>query len=110
LSGRRRDSAFDKIRLTGGEPLLRRELEKLVALLAAIPGIDDLALTTNGFHFRHKAEALREAGLRRVSFSIDSLDRDNFKRITGRDGLGKSWKASGWPASWAFIPSRSMPW
>jgi cyclic pyranopterin phosphate synthase len=78
-----------KIRLTGGEPLLRRELEKLVALIAVIPGIDDLALTTNGFHFRHKAEALREAGLRRVSFSIDSLDRDNFKRITGRDGLGE---------------------
>jgi cyclic pyranopterin phosphate synthase len=78
-----------KIRLTGGEPLLRRELEKLVALLACIPGVEDLALTTNGFHFQHKAEALREAGLRRVSFSIDSLDRDNFKKITGRDGLGE---------------------
>jgi cyclic pyranopterin phosphate synthase len=78
-----------KIRLTGGEPLLRRELEKLVALLAVVQGVEDLALTTNGFHFQHKAEALRQAGLRRVSFSIDSLDRDNFRKITGRDGLGE---------------------
>lgn len=78
---------IEKIRLTGGEPLLRRELERLVAMLAAIEGIRDLALTTNGFQFQAKAVALREAGLRRVSFSLDSLDRDNFKKITGRDGL-----------------------
>jgi len=76
-----------KIRLTGGEPLLRHDLEKLVAKIAALPGIEDLAMTTNGFLFREKARALRAAGLRRVSFSLDSLDRDNFKRITGRDGL-----------------------
>lgn len=76
-----------KIRLTGGEPLLRHDLEKLVAKLAALPGIEDLAMTTNGFLFSAKARALRAAGLRRVSFSLDSLDRDNFKRITGRDGL-----------------------
>jgi cyclic pyranopterin phosphate synthase len=76
-----------KIRLTGGEPLLRKDIEKLVARLAAIPGIDDLALTTNGFLFATKGEALREAGLRRVSFSMDSLDRDNFQKMTGRDGL-----------------------
>jgi cyclic pyranopterin phosphate synthase len=78
----------DKIRLTGGEPLLRQELEKLVAKLAAIEGVRDLAMTTNGFHFQQKAVALRDAGLRRVSFSLDSLDRANFQRITGRDGLG----------------------
>jgi cyclic pyranopterin phosphate synthase len=76
-----------KVRLTGGEPLLRRDLERLVARLAAIPGVEDLAMTTNGFLFRDKAQALRQAGLHRVSFSLDSLDRDNFKRITGRDGL-----------------------
>ena len=76
-----------KIRLTGGEPLLRRGVEELVARIAAIPGIEDLAMTTNGMLFPQKAHALREAGLRRVSFSLDSLDRDNFKRITGRDGL-----------------------
>jgi len=78
-----------KIRLTGGEPLLRQNVEQLVAQIAGIPGIEDLAMTTNGFLFPQKARALREAGLRRVSFSLDSLDRDNFKKITGRDGLSE---------------------
>ena len=77
----------DKIRLTGGEPLLRQELEKLVARLASLPGIRDLALTTNGFLFLTKGQALRDAGLGRVSFSLDSLDPQNFKKITGRDAL-----------------------
>ncbi len=75
-----------KIRLTGGEPLLRRDVPGLVAKLAALP-IDDLALTTNGFHFAESAEELRAAGLRRVSFSLDTLDRKNFKKFTGRDRL-----------------------
>ena len=78
---------IQKVRLTGGEPLLRRDLEVLVAKLAAIPGISDLAMTTNGFIFTQKAEALRAAGLKRVSFSLDSLDRANFQKITGRDAL-----------------------
>ncbi len=82
-----------KIRLTGGEPLLRRDIEHLVARLAAIPEVEDLALTTNGFHFEEKAQALRAAGLRRVSFSLDSLDRDNFKKITGRDSLAEVLKS-----------------
>ena len=78
---------IQKIRLTGGEPLLRQQLEKLVERLASIPGVADLAMTSNGFLFLQKGKALREAGLRRISFSLDSLDRDNFKKITGRDGL-----------------------
>jgi cyclic pyranopterin phosphate synthase len=78
---------IQKIRLTGGEPLLRHDVENLVARLAKIDGIEDLAMTTNGFLFLQKGRALREAGLRRVSFSLDSLDRNNFKKITGRDGL-----------------------
>ena len=78
-----------KIRLTGGEPLLRHDLEHLVARIAAIPGVEDLAMTTNGFLFREKGRALREAGLRRVSFSLDSLDRENFRKITGRDALAE---------------------
>ena len=78
-----------KIRLTGGEPLLRNSVEQLVGRIAAIPGVEDLAMTTNGFLFRDKARALRKAGLRRVSFSLDSLDRANFKKITGRDGLAE---------------------
>src|SRR6185436_9463470 len=80
---------IEKVRLTGGEPLLRQELEKLVARLSVIPGLRDLALTTNGFLFSQKGVALRDAGLRRVSFSMDSLDRANFRKITGRDGLGE---------------------
>ena len=78
-----------KLRLTGGEPLLRRAVPELVRQLSELEGLDDLALTTNGFHFDKHAEALRDAGLRRVTFSLDSLDRDNFKKLTGRDGLGE---------------------
>jgi cyclic pyranopterin phosphate synthase len=76
-----------KVRLTGGEPLLRHNLDRLVSMIAAIPGVEDLALTTNGFLFCEQAGALRAAGLRRVSFSLDSLDRDSFRKITGRDAL-----------------------
>lgn len=82
-----------KIRLTGGEPLLRHDVEELVARIARIPGVEDLAMTTNGFLFAQKARALRQAGLRRVSFSLDSLDRDNFRKITGRDGLNELLKS-----------------
>jgi cyclic pyranopterin phosphate synthase len=81
------DLGIHKLRLTGGEPLLRHEIERLVERLAQIPGVTDLALTTNGFLFLQKAQALRDAGLRRISFSLDSLDRENFRKITGRDGL-----------------------
>ncbi|MDX1952736.1 MAG: GTP 3',8-cyclase MoaA [Verrucomicrobiota bacterium] len=79
---------INKVRLTGGEPLLRRGLEDLIARISKLPGLDDLALTTNGFLFEEKGPALAEAGLRRISFSLDSLDRENFRKITGRDGLG----------------------
>jgi GTP 3',8-cyclase len=78
---------IQKVRLTGGEPLLRQNVEDLVARIARIPGITDLAMTSNGFLFPLKAQALRAAGLRRISFSLDSLSGDNFKKITGRAGL-----------------------
>ena len=78
---------IQKIRLTGGEPLLRHGVEELVGRVARIPGITDLAMTTNGFLFAQKARALRQAGLRRISFSLDSLDRENFRKLTGRDAL-----------------------
>src|SRR5689334_13802964 len=80
---------IDKVRLTGGEPLLRQSVEVLVAKVAAIPGLRDLAMTSNGFLFPRKGVALKEAGLKRVSFSLDSLDRENFQRMTGRDGLAE---------------------
>lgn len=71
-----------KVRLTGGEPLLRKDLPELVAMLAAIPGIEDIGLTTNGMFLEKKAEALRLAGLNRVNISLDSLREDRFRLIT----------------------------
>lgn len=72
-----------KIRLTGGEPLLRRGIEKLVNLLANIEGLEDLALTTNGALLAAQAKALKAAGLKRVTVSLDSLDPDTFHHING---------------------------
>ncbi len=80
---------ISKVRLTGGEPLLRQGVEILVSRIAAIPGVEDLAMTTNGFLFPKKGRALKEAGLKRISFSMDSLDRANFQRMTGRDALNE---------------------
>jgi GTP 3',8-cyclase len=74
----------DKIRLTGGEPLVRRNLEQLVASLARIPGLD-LTLTTNGSLLKQKAAALRNAGLRRVTVSLDGLDEAVFRRMNDVD-------------------------
>ena len=70
-----------KLRLTGGEPLLRRDLDKLVAMLAGIDGIDDIALTTNGALLAGKAQALAAAGLRRVTVGLDSLDDAGFMAL-----------------------------
>jgi cyclic pyranopterin phosphate synthase len=78
---------IDKIRLTGGEPLLRRDLPRLVALLARIPGIRDIGLTTNGLLLADHARALHEAGLRRINVSLDTLDPVRFREVTRRDGL-----------------------
>lgn len=72
-----------KVRLTGGEPLLRRGVEDLVSLLAAINGVEDLALTTNGVLLAHHAEGLKLAGLKRVTVSLDALDEEIFARMNG---------------------------
>jgi len=72
-----------RIRITGGEPLLRRELPALVASLASRPAIQDLALTTNGVLLKSRAAALREAGLHRITVSLDTLRRDRFRALTG---------------------------
>jgi cyclic pyranopterin phosphate synthase len=76
-----------KIRITGGEPLVRKGIVSLVEMLAAIPGIDDLAMTTNGTLLDEFAEPLKAAGLKRLNISLDSLDREKFKEITQRDEL-----------------------
>ena len=71
----------EKLRLTGGEPLLRRDLERLVEKLVQIEGIRDVALTTNGALLAKKAQSLADAGLRRVTVSLDSLDNDTFQAV-----------------------------
>ncbi|HEX5694587.1 MAG TPA: GTP 3',8-cyclase MoaA [Arenimonas sp.] len=75
-----------KLRLTGGEPLLRKDLPELVARLARVPGITDLALTTNGALLAGQARALREAGLHRLTVSLDALDPVLFRELTGGRG------------------------
>ena len=73
----------NKVRLTGGEPLVRQNLENLIAMLAEIDGIEDLTLTTNGYLLARKAAALKAAGLQRITVSLDSLDDEVFKRMNG---------------------------
>jgi cyclic pyranopterin phosphate synthase len=76
-----------KLRITGGEPLVRRDLPELIRKLIAIPGIRDIALTTNGVLLEQQAVALREAGLQRLNIHLDTLDREKFRQITRRDDL-----------------------
>ncbi len=78
---------IEDVRLTGGEPLVRRQFPRLVAMLAAIDGLRDLSLTTNGYLLERDAAALLHAGVQRVNVSIDSLQRDRFFQITRRDAL-----------------------
>jgi cyclic pyranopterin phosphate synthase len=77
----------DKVRLTGGEPLVRHDLTVLVRLLARIEGVRDIAMTTNGILLAEQAQALKDAGLKRLNISLDSLDRETFFKISRREGL-----------------------
>jgi len=72
----------DKIRITGGEPLVRRNIVKLLSDIAALDGLSELTLTTNGSQLPRLADAIRAAGVRRLNISLDSLDRDLFRRLT----------------------------
>jgi cyclic pyranopterin phosphate synthase len=78
-----------RLRLTGGEPLVRAELPRLVEMLAGLPDIDDIALTTNGILLTEQAEALRAAGLERLNISLDTLREDVFQKISRREGLDR---------------------
>ena len=78
---------IDKVRLTGGEPLLRRDLPRLVRMLCDVPGIKDVGLTTNGILLAEQAQPLFDAGLRRINVSLDTLDPGRFRELTRRDGL-----------------------
>ena len=78
------------IRLTGGEPLVRRQLDRLIAMLSRIEGLADLSLTTNGILLGEQAWGLRQAGLKRINISLDTLDEKVFQRISRRSGLEKT--------------------
>ena len=98
---------IEQIRLTGGEPLVRRDVPDLVRQLRQIEGLRSLSLTTNGILLKQQAGALAEAGLNRINVSLDSLVREKFAQLTRRDQLGRVLEgleeAGGFPrglASW----------
>src|SRR5262245_34739839 len=78
---------IDKIRLTGGEPLMRRDLPRLVRMLSRVEGIRDIGLTTNGVLLADTAQAFYDAGLRRINISLDTLNPERFRQLARRDGL-----------------------
>jgi cyclic pyranopterin phosphate synthase len=81
------EMGVNKVRLTGGEPLVRHDLSVLVSMLAQVPGVRDIAMTTNGMLLAQQASALRKAGLRRLNISLDSLNPETFFKISRREGL-----------------------
>ena len=100
----------NKLRLTGGEPLVRAHLPDLISRLAAIPGINDLALTTNGILLTDQARLLKEAGLQRINISLDTLSAETFQRITRRSGLEHmaaevNLELTNLSASWLPVPA-----
>ncbi|HWP29285.1 MAG TPA: GTP 3',8-cyclase MoaA [Chloroflexota bacterium] len=105
-----------KIRLTGGEPLVRRDLERLVAMLAALDGLEDLTLTTNGSLLAQKARALKDAGLRRITVSLDSLDDAVFRAMNDvnfpvarvLEGIEEARRVGLWPIKINMVVKRGV--
>ncbi|MCG6880700.1 MAG: GTP 3',8-cyclase MoaA [Deltaproteobacteria bacterium] len=95
---------FNKVRLTGGEPLVRRGIHELVQRLSGIPEIDDLAMTTNGVYLDQTAERLFHAGLKRINISLDTLNPVKFYRITRTDKFNTVWKSISTAESTGFAP------
>lgn len=81
------DLGVSKVRLTGGEPSVRRDLPEIIARTAAVPGVDKVCITTNGWNLDRQISGWRDAGLTNLNVSIDSFDREGFRRITGHDRL-----------------------
>ncbi len=96
----------DKVRLTGGEPLMRKELHKLTRMLVALPGIKDVGLTTNGILLKEHAAELYDAGLRRLNVSLDTLDPTRFRRLTRATDSTRFSPDSKKPGASASTPSR----
>ena len=83
------DSGIKKIRLTGGEPLIRKDLDKFIKMISDYAPNIDLALTTNGYYLENSAKLLKEAGLKRVNISLDSLKKETYQKIAQKDVLDK---------------------
>jgi GTP 3',8-cyclase len=97
-------AGMTKIRVTGGEPLVRLGVESFLASLKALPGLQEICLTTNGVLLAEKAAALWRAGLRRLNISLDSLRPERYARITGRDQLAQVWEGIHTAAAMGFAP------
>ena len=80
----------NSLRVTGGEPMMRRDVESLIERLAQIHGVDDLAMTTNAHFLRGRAEGLKQAGLKRITISLDSMTPERFALLTGRNELTRT--------------------
>ena len=93
-----------KIRLTGGEPLVRRGVQEFIPMLAALEGLEDVSITTNGVFLKENLEMLKTAGIKRLNISIDSLDREKFKRITRFDYFNKVWEGIETARDMGFCP------
>ncbi len=108
------EMGLHKVRITGGEPLVRRDVVELVRMLAGVAGIDDLSMTTNGTLLAPVARQLKEAGLHRVNVSLDTVEREGFAALTGRDllhdvfsGIEAALEAGLWPVKLNCVVKRS---
>jgi cyclic pyranopterin phosphate synthase len=95
---------IDKVRITGGEPLVRHHIEQLIARIAWIPGLRDLCMTTNGYVLAEKIDLLKRAGLRRVTVSLDTLNADKFEAITGKNYFPRVLEGIDAAVTAGFIP------
>lgn len=86
------DLGIEKIRLTGGEPLVRKGIYEFIPRLAALPGLKDISLTTNGIFLKDNIEKIRSSGIKRINVSLDTLRRDRYEKITGYDGFQQVWE------------------
>lgn len=98
------ETGIRKIRVTGGEPLIRLGVENFLAALGALPGLEEICLTSNGVLLAEKAASLWQAGVRRLNISLDSLQPDRFARITGQDRLSQVWEGLQTATALGFQP------
>lgn len=94
----------NKLRITGGEPLVRKGIDSLLPRLANLPGLKDLSLTTNGIYLKKHLQQIKSAGITRINISLDTLNPQTYERITGFDGFDKVWEAVGLASDMGFSP------